>query len=168
MKLTEAKSEFIQAWGALGSSWGINRTMSQIHALLLATGEPMTTEMIMEALKISRGNAHMNLRGLMEWQLVQKHLVPGERKEYFKAGRNVEEIARKIAAGRKKRELDPIVETLSRLQKMDDGSADAKEFSKLLSDLHNYTSTIRGVLERFVESDSSWFFKTILKMMGKR
>ena len=86
MELEEAKAKFIQAWGTLGSSWGINRTMSQIHALLIVSVDPLTTEEIMDQLKISRGNANMNVRALMDWGLITKELVPGERKEYFQAG----------------------------------------------------------------------------------
>ena len=85
MKLQEAKAEFVQSWGILGSQWGINRTMAQIHALLLVAADPLTTEEIMQQLSISRGNTNMNVRELMDWNLVQKVIVPGERKEYFKA-----------------------------------------------------------------------------------
>ena len=66
MDLQEGKEKFIQSWGALGSSWGVNRTMAQIHALLLISPEPMSAEEIMEELKISRGNANMNIRALIE------------------------------------------------------------------------------------------------------
>ena len=72
MNLEEAKNKFIQSWGTLGSQWGINRTMSQIHALLLVSAEPLSAEDVMEQLNISRGNANMNLRALMDWGLVTK------------------------------------------------------------------------------------------------
>ena len=72
MQLTEAKEKFVQSWGSLGSQWGINRTMAQIHALLLVSHEALSTEDIMETLQISRGNANMNIRELINWQLVQK------------------------------------------------------------------------------------------------
>ena len=70
MTIQEGRDKFIQSWGALGTSWGINRTMAQIHALLLISPEPLCAEEIMEALQISRGNANMNLRALMDWGLV--------------------------------------------------------------------------------------------------
>ena len=85
MDLQEGKEKFIQSWGALGSSWGVNRTMAQIHALLLISPEPMSAEEIMEELKISRGNANMNIRALIDWGLVFKTLIKGERKEFFMA-----------------------------------------------------------------------------------
>ncbi len=70
MKLEAAKQEFINSWGVLGTQWGISRTMAQIHALLLVTPDPIHAEAIMEQLQISRGNANMNLRDLMDWGLV--------------------------------------------------------------------------------------------------
>ena len=83
MKLIEAKSQFIQAWGTLGSKWGINRTMAQLHALLMVSPDPMTADELMEELNISRGNVNMNVRELMDWGLVEKMHKPGDRKEYF-------------------------------------------------------------------------------------
>ena len=83
MQLDEAKEKFTQSWGTLGSSWGINRTMAQIHALLLVTNKPLCAEDIMASLQISRGNANMNLRALMDWGLVHKEFKTGERREFF-------------------------------------------------------------------------------------
>ena len=70
MELPEAKERFIQAWGGFGSQWGINRSMAQVHALLLVSPDPLSTEDVMEQLNISRGNANMNLRALIDWNLV--------------------------------------------------------------------------------------------------
>jgi DNA-binding transcriptional regulator GbsR (MarR family) len=115
VKLAEAKLQFIQAWGKLGSEWGINRTMAQVHALLLITPDALTTEEIMEQLSISRGNTNMTLRDLMGWGLVEKQLKPGERKEYFFADKDTWNIARQVAKERRKRELDPVIKILDEL-----------------------------------------------------
>src|SRR6266536_1582985 len=72
MKLSEAKQQFISSWGAFGTHWGINRTMAQIHALLLVSAEPLTQDDIMEELNISRGNTNMNIRELINWGLVER------------------------------------------------------------------------------------------------
>jgi DNA-binding transcriptional regulator GbsR (MarR family) len=88
MELPEAKQKFIESWGKLGSEWGINRTMAQVHALLLISPEALTTEEIMETLSISRGNANMTLRDLMGWGLIEKQHRAGERKEYFYADKD--------------------------------------------------------------------------------
>ena len=70
MKLEEAKQQFINSWGAFGTQWGINRTMAQIHALLLSVENPLTTDEIMEQLQISRSNANLNIRALLDWELI--------------------------------------------------------------------------------------------------
>ena len=85
MQLPEAKQKFIEAWGKLGSEWGINRTMAQVHALLLISPEALTTEDVMESLQISRGNANMNLGALIDWGLIEKRMKRGERIEFFEA-----------------------------------------------------------------------------------
>lgn len=83
MNLQDAKQQFLQVWGTLGSSWGINRTMAQIHALLMVSHTILSTEDIMEQLQISRGNVNMNLRELMNWNLIYKVMQAGERREFF-------------------------------------------------------------------------------------
>ena len=105
MELQEGKEKFIQAWGTLGSNWGINRTMAQIHALLLISPEALSAEEIRQELNISMGNANMNVRALIDWGLVYKELKPGERKEYFVAEKDMWEVIRKVITERKKKEL---------------------------------------------------------------
>ncbi|MBP6680616.1 MAG: MarR family transcriptional regulator, partial [Saprospiraceae bacterium] len=80
MKYSEARNQMIQTWGQLSSQWGINRTMGQIHALLMISPEALTSDQIIAELGISRGNVSMNLRSLMEWGVVHKVYVPGDRK----------------------------------------------------------------------------------------
>src|ERR1700741_4977652 len=101
MKYNEAKDKFIQTWGTLGSSWGISRTMAQVHALLLISPEPLSTEEIMEDLKISRGNSNMNVRDLIDWGLVYKELKAGERKEFFRAEKDIWKVAKQIIKERR-------------------------------------------------------------------
>jgi len=87
MEFKEAKNKYIQTWGALGSQWGINKTMAQIHALLMISIEPLSIEEIMDELQISRGNTSMNIRALIDWGIVFKESKSGERKEFFTAER---------------------------------------------------------------------------------
>ena len=105
MKLEEAENKFIEIWGALGTQWGISRTMAQIHAYLMVKNDPKTTEDIMRDLQISRGNANMNTRALIEWGLVHKVIKSGERKDFFIAERDIWEVTKKIASQRRKKEL---------------------------------------------------------------
>lgn len=166
MELKEAKANFIQAWGTLGTNWGINRTMSQIHALLIVTKEPLSTEQIMEELKISRGNANMNIRSLMDWGLVKKQLIPGERKEFFTAGKDIAEVARQIAKERKRREIDPILDVMAQVQNIEGDDEETQEFRKVMVDLGDFTLKVEGALDKFIRSDKNWFFKTFMKLMG--
>ena len=166
MELKEAKANFIQAWGTLGSSWGINRTMSQIHALLIVSNEPLSTEQIMDELMISRGNANMNIRSLMDWGLVKKQLIPGERKEFFTAGKDIAEVARQIAKERKRREIDPILEVMADVQNVEGDDPETQAFKKVMNDLGDFTQKVEGALDKFIRSDKNWFFKTFMKLMG--
>lgn len=159
MELHTAKEQFIQAWGGFGSQWGINRSMAQVHALLLVSAEPLSTDDVMEQLNISRGNANMNLRALIDWTLVRRVLKQGERMEYFEAEKDVWKVATAIARERKKRELEPMIMLLNDLKRTEGNSADAKAFRKTTADLHDLTSRLDAVLERSLKSDVQWFLK---------
>lgn len=106
-RLRKVRDEFVAQWGVMGTQWGINRTMAQIHALLMTSPEPLSTDEVMEDLEISRGNAHTNLKELVSWGLLRIVTRKGERKEYFEAEKDVWEIFRRIVEQRKRRELDP-------------------------------------------------------------
>ncbi len=112
----EALERFVQFWGDMASRWGINRTMAQIHALLYASEEPLDTDQIMDRLAVSRGNANMNLRSLLEWDLVYKVHAPGSRKDFFVAEKDVWEITRRIVRQREQRELKPVRAQLEELR----------------------------------------------------
>ena len=166
MELVEAKQKFIEAWGKLGSEWGVNRTMAQVHALLLISPEALTTEEIMASLSISRGNANMTLRELMSWGLVEKQLKAGERKEYFFADKNTWNIARQVAKERRKRELDPIIKILDELTKVEGDKKDPayKTFNKAVNDINKLAKNVDKTLETMLKADESWFWGSILKI----
>lgn len=166
MELAEAKQKFIEAWGKLGSEWGINRTMAQVHALLLLTPGALSTEEVMEQLSISRGNANMTLRDLMSWGLVEKQLKAGERKEFFYADKDVWNIARQVAKERRKRELDPVLKILDELSKVkgDDKSADYKTFNKTVTDISKLAKNVDKTMETMIRADESWFWGSLLKI----
>ena len=87
--LIQSRDEFVTRWGTIGTAWGINRTMAQVHALLITSAHLLSTDEIMADLKISRGNAHKNLRDLVSWGLIRSVVRKGERKEYFEAEKDV-------------------------------------------------------------------------------
>src|ERR1700755_3046513 len=110
--LSEARDQFVSQWGVIGSAWGINRTMAQIHALLITAPSALSTDDIMQELKISRGNAHSNLRDLVSWGLVRSVVRKGERKEYFEAEKDVWKMFCIIVRERKRREIEPAINVL--------------------------------------------------------
>ena len=166
MELSEGRLKFIEAWGKLGSEWGINRTMAQIHALLLISPEALTTEDIMEELTISRGNANMNLRDLIGWGLVEKQHKSGERKEYFYADKDTWNIARQVAKERKKRELDPIIKLLNELYEVkgDDKDRNYKTFRSSVKDINKLAKNVNKTLETMLKAEESWFWGSIFKI----
>lgn len=167
MKFDEAKRQFIQTWGTLGSEWGINRTMAQIHALLLIAPEPISTDKIMADLQISRGNANMNLRELMNWNLIKKELQPADRKEYFIAEKDIWEVARRIASERKRREIEPVKNILSQLKKADQDvkNPETKEFSKMMTELESFVGKMDKTVDMMMKADQNWFFGTLIKLI---
>lgn len=166
MELNEAKLKFIEAWGRLGSEWGINRTMAQVHALLLITPGDMTTEEIMESLSISRGNANMTLRDLIGWGLVEKRHKAGERKEYFYADKDIWNVARQVARERRKRELEPVLKVLGELTtvKCDKKDEDYNTFHQTVTDINKLASNVDKTFETMIKADESWFWGSLLKL----
>ncbi|WP_422358863.1 GbsR/MarR family transcriptional regulator [Reichenbachiella sp.] len=164
MQYTEAKQNFIQAWGTLGSSWGINKAMAQIHALLLISGEPLAAEEVMEELKMSRGNVNMNLRALLDWGIVEKVSRIGERKEFFVADKDVWELARQVSKERRRREIEPIIKVLEQVQGVEGTSKEVKEFKAMTKDLQDFSYKVDSVLEKFTKSDKNWFYKLLMKL----
>lgn len=165
MQFEEAKEQFIQAWGTLGSNWGINRTMAQIHALLLMSPDPLTTEDIRIELDISSGNANMNLRALMDWGLVHKKLKPGERKEYFVAEKDMWEVVKNIITQRKKRELEPMLKVLDELSDVDVTDEKSEAFANVIRDVKMFAGKADSTLDSLTKADASWFVGTFMKMV---
>jgi DNA-binding transcriptional regulator GbsR (MarR family) len=166
MTLDKAKEKFIQSWGALATSWGINRTMAQIHALLLIAPEPLSADEIMEALRISRGNANMNIRALIDWGLVYKSLKTGQRKDFFIAEKDMWEVIRNIVIQRKKKELEPMIRVLEEIGQLEDDSTEAAEFKEVIRDIQSFSKKADATLDTLVKADSNWFVGTFMKMIS--
>ena len=156
MEYQEAKDKFLQAWGTLGSQWGINRTMAQIHALLLISPKSLNAKQVQEELKISVGNTNMNLRALLDWGLVYKELIPGERKEHFRAEKDMWEVVRKITAQRKRKELEPVLKALSEVSVVEGDSEEVQEFQKVVKDIQLFSGKADALLETLLKADSNW------------
>jgi DNA-binding transcriptional regulator GbsR (MarR family) len=167
MKLVEAKEKFISAWGVHGASWGINRTMAQVHALLLVSPNALSAEEIMEELNISRGNANMNIRTLIEWGLVFKEIKPGERKEYFFAEKDIWKVFKQIAKERRKRELEPIFKMLAEVKNIDGDKKDKqiKAFVDSIEGIERFTKKADKTIETMIKADENWLVGSFMKLM---
>lgn len=165
MELQEGKEKFIQAWGTIGSNWGINRTMAQIHALLLISPEALSAEDIRQELNISMGNANMNVRALMDWGLVYKELKPGERKEYFVAEKDMWEVVRKVIVERKKKELEPLVKILDDINAVEGSSPEVEEFRKVVQDMQLFAHKADTTLDNLVKTKQNWLVNTFMNMI---
>lgn len=170
MNLAEAKAKFIADWGRFGTSWGINRTMAQIHALLLVSPDPLSAEDVMEGLNISRGNVNMNLRELIDWGLVQKVLIPGERKEFFSAEKDIWKVARQIVKERKKRELDQLLPVLKELSQVQGDRRDkaVKTFTDTIDGIRKFSEQADKTLDTMIKADEHWFLGSLLKLFGTK
>jgi DNA-binding transcriptional regulator GbsR (MarR family) len=170
MQLAEAKAQFIANWGRFGTNWGINRTMAQIHALLLVSPDNLSADEVMEQLNISRGNANMNLRELMDWGLVQKVIVPGERKEFFTAEKDIWKVARQIIKERKKRELDLMIPVLKELSEVEGDKRDraVKTFTDTIQNIRKFSEQADKTLDTMIKADEHWFWSSLMKLFGAK
>lgn len=165
MEFKEAKKKFITTWGTLGTTWGINKAMAQIHALLFISPDPLSMEDIMEELGISRGNASMNLRQLIDWGIVYKENMPGERKEFFVSEKDVTELARQVAKERSRREIEPSIKVLREVSGItSDGTAKTEEFIKKTKELYDLADTANSLLLKMVNQEQNWITKTVIKL----
>jgi len=166
MEFKEAKNKFVQTWGALGSQWGINKTMAQIHALLMVSNEAVSMEDIMEELQISRGNASMNLRALMDWGIVYKEYKTGERREYFTAEKDLDELAVKISKERSKREIKPALKVLKEVSSIEsDGTAQERHFVEQTTKLYDFVLQADNMLDKVTEMKDNWLGRLVIKIM---
>src|SRR5689334_21885389 len=166
MKLTEARQQFISSWGAFGTHWGINRTMAQIHALLLISPDPLTQDDMMEELNISRGNTNMNIRELINWGLVERVLLAGERKEYFTAEKDIWKVVKRIVKERKKRELEPMLQLLDNLEEVEGDKRDkhVKAFVDTVGSIKKLGRQADKTLDTMIRAEESWFIGSLMKL----
>ncbi len=166
--LKQARDEFVAQWGALGTQWGINRTMAQIHALLMTAPEPIGTDEVMEELEISRGNAHTNLKELVAWGLLRIVVRKGERREYFEAEKDVWKIFILVARERKRREIDP---ALAVLRKCAEDSAaiatpEGQAFHAQMRQLEEFVEFASSMADRIAGMKHGFALQMAAKMLS--
>lgn len=167
-KLQAARDEFVGQWGALGTQWGINRTMAQIHALLITAPDAMSTDEVMKALEISRGNAHTNLKELVAWGLIRSVVKKGERKEFFEADKDVWHIFTTVARERKRREITPALGVLhdcaEKTREME--SAAGKQFHEQMRQLEEFVGFASKVADKVGGMKHGFAVQLAAKLLG--
>ena len=167
----EALEQFVLLWGEMASAWGINKTMAQIHALLYAESDPLDTDAIMEQLDISRGNANMNLRNLLQWQLIHKVHFKGKRKDFYTAEKDVWSIVSTIIRERQQREVAPIRENLNdTLQLLEEKGTLSEKEAEFQERIKNFTEFLEmferftGALLPYINKKNLKFLKHLVKL----
>lgn len=166
--LKQARDEFVAQWGALGTQWGINRTMAQIHALLMTAPQPLSTDEVMEELQISRGNAHMNLKELVAWGLVRIVVRKGDRREYFEAEKDVWTIFTIVARERKRREIDPALAVLRKCAEnsRDIETAEGRAFFEQMRQLEEFVEFASRMSDRVAGMKHGFAVQMAAKLLG--
>ena len=167
LRYEQASEQFVLLWGEMASAWGINKTMAQIHALLYAESEPLDTDTIMKKLHISRGNANMNLRNLVQWQLVNKVHFTGKRKDFYTAEKDVWTIVAVLIDERQQREIAPIhqnlKDTLELFETDDDLTREEAEFKERIENFVEFLE----MFDRFTKAMLPYINKKNLKFLKK-
>ncbi|WAC19798.1 transcriptional regulator [Luteolibacter sp. SL250] len=168
VKLKKARDEFVAQWGALGTQWGINRTMAQIHALLITAPDPLSTDEVMEDLQISRGNAHTNLKELVAWGLIRTVLRKGERREFFEAEKDVWQMFIIIARERKRREIEPAVNILHKCAEESRGikTPEGKAFHDQMRQLEEFVGFASKMADRVSSMKHGFAIQMATKLLG--
>ena len=143
MKLTPAQEKFVVHWGEMGSRWGINRTVAQIHALLYLYPKPLNAEEITETLSVARSNVSNSLRELQGWGIVKVVHVLGDRRDHFESMKDVWEMFRIIVEERKRREIDPTLAMLRDcVATAEQGGAAEAQTRERLANMQEYFETM--------------------------
>lgn len=163
----QASEQFVLLWGEMASAWGVNKTMAQIHALLYVESKPLDTDTIMDQLHISRGNANMNLRKLVKWQLINKVQYKGKRKDYYTAEKDVWNIVAILIHERQQREIAPIRQNLAEcLELFESGGQLSTEEAEFKERIESFVEFLE-MFDRFTKAMLPYINKKNLKFLKK-
>lgn len=164
----EAREEFINQWGAIGTGWGVNRTVAKIHALLITSPLPLSTDEVMEVLAISRGNANTSLRELVSWGLIRPVVKSGERKEFFEGEKDIWKMSCTIARERKRREIEPAMAVVKDCKARTDNNTDpeAIAFNAQMGELLKFMEFASSMLNKVASSQEGTMIKLAAKLFS--
>lgn len=167
MPITPVEQKFILHWGEMGTRWGINRTVAQVHALLFVSPKPLHAEEIANTLSVARSNVSTSLRELQGWGIVRVVHVLGDRRDHFESVKDVWEIFRIVAEERKRREIDPTLrvlqECVGELKKSGPGSQYTRE---RLEEMLGFLTATTGLFEELIRIPAG-ALKGITRLRGK-
>ena len=175
--LPHAVEQFILRWGDLGGQWGVNRSVAQIQALLLLSERPLTAEDIAETLGMARSNVSNSLKELLNWKLVHRVPVLGDRRDHFAAETDMWQMASKVAQGRKEREIDPMVGAIRAAMSEIDDPRISPVVRQRLHTMHDFVNTVDAWYSQMLEVPPAQIMALIrlgakvvglLKFVGKR
>lgn len=144
--------QFVEAWGAMGALWGINRSVARVHALLMATEGPLSLDEIAETLRISKGNASMSLRELRTFGVVRQVEAPGDRRDFYVTEPDVWTMFFRIMKERKRREFDPALDAIHQLLEQPSAKGEVLGRLQQMSDL---LTTVESLANRFLKDPAS-------------
>ena len=142
MKLNPTTEKFVLHWGEMGTQWGVNRTVAQIHALLYILGRPMPADEIVDTLGVARSNVSNSIKELQSWQLVQTVHILGDRRDHFTTSGDVWELFRIIVAERQRREIEPTLAFLNQLMQEPEFANENDGVKTRITQTHEFISTL--------------------------
>lgn len=161
--LAEAHEAFIQAWGDMATTWGVPRSMAEVHALLFIDGGSFNTDQLMARLGISRGNASMTTRTLVEWGIVVRTHNKDDRRDYFRAEQDVWRLFATVIRTRKRREVDPLVALVDRCRASaarvpvdapEETRSQAADFERKMDDILRFTQLFDMLATRYLAGEA--------------
>ncbi|MDH4038168.1 MAG: transcriptional regulator [Candidatus Krumholzibacteria bacterium] len=150
---TSTRDIFIEGWGRLGPSWGINKMMAEIYALLYVSPSPLTLEEMSRQLETSRSNISTNVRALDDLGVVHKVIVRGERKDYYAPEDDITKVAKLLALAKKRKELDPAMDIVDKALSMADESGET-EIAEKLEELKRHMDVVNAIFHAFVGGEA--------------
>lgn len=176
-KLPQAVEAFVLRWGDLGGQWGVNRSVAQIQALLLLSDRPLTAEDISEKLGMARSNVSNSLKELLNWKLVMRVPVLGDRRDHYVAETDLWQMASKVAQGRKEREIDPMVAAIQAAMEHADDPKISPVVRERLHGMHDFINTVEGWYNQMINVPPAQIMRLIrlgskvvglLKFVGRK
>jgi DNA-binding transcriptional regulator GbsR (MarR family) len=165
-QLPAAVEAFVLRWGDLGGQWGVNRSVAQIQALLFLSDRPLTAEEIAEKLGMARSNVSNSLRELLNWKLVTRVPVLGDRRDHYVAETDLWQMASKVAQGRKEREIDPMVGAIRAAMEHADDPAISPTVRKRLHAMHDFVNTVESWYNQMLHVPPSQIM-SLIRLGGK-